>query len=169
MFKAYQGWLNVSEGLDRYGMDLVLDTNLWLSSYCPWVKSRLHICSKFDGSEFLRNFILGANRSIRFKNSRKAFISCHVVHILHMSAQVTALCKRPYTFGTFIWPLTGVFPEVVTKITTLLKDTIAAVEFAFEEEFDALGQLVLDLDRFVPLIWNTGKSLYETLLIFPML
>ena len=54
--------------------------------------------------------------------------------------------------------------EVISKVAALLKDTIAAVEFAFEEELNTWSGLIFDLNRFMPFIWNSSKSFHIVLL-----
>ena len=49
-------------------------------------------------------------------------------------------------------------PKVVAEVAALLKDAVAAFELAFEVQFEPLSLLVLDLDGFMPVIWNAWED-----------
>ena len=82
-----------------------------------------------------------------------------------MATEVSTLSERFVAFWAFKWPLARMLPEMIPQVATFLEDTIATLVLAFEEQLDALRQFVLNLDRFVPVIRNTGKSFDVSLLV----
>ena len=83
--------------------------------------------------------MLSANGNLRAQNLRRKFVSRHVVNILHMTAQITALRECFRALWALERSLTRMLPEVIPEVATLLEDTIAALVLAFEEQLNTLG------------------------------
>lgn len=90
-------------------------------------------------SEFFGDFVLGANGNLRIENFLRNFAPWHVVHILHVAAQIATLGKRFQAFWTLEWSLARMLPEVISEVAAFLEDTIASLVLAFEEQLNALG------------------------------
>ena len=85
-----------------------------------------------------------------------------------MAAQISTLRERFVTSRALKRSLTSMLPEVIPEVAALLEDTVAALVLAFEEQFHTLGHFIFDLNGFVPIVRNTGKSLDVSLLLFPV-
>ena len=79
-------------------------------------------------------------------------VTRHLVHILKMASQVSALCEGLVALGAIVGSLACVLAEVVAQIAAFLEDTFAATVHALEIEFDARRHLMFDLDGLMPLI-----------------
>jgi hypothetical protein len=59
-------------------------------------------------------------------------VGCSRVHLLEMSAEISALCESLLAVLALEWPLPGVFSEVVSQIARLLEHTPATRVHALE-------------------------------------
>ena len=85
-----------------------------------------------------------------------------------MAAQISTLCESFRAPGAFEWSLASMLSEVIPEVAALLEDTVTALVLAFEEQLDTLGQFILHLNSFVPVVRNTGKSFRVALLFLPI-
>ena len=83
-----------------------------------------------------------------------------------MPAEISTLRERFATSWAFKRSLTRMLSEMVSKIATFLKDTVASLVFTFEEQFDTLSLFILYLDSFVPIIWNSNEAFSVSLFLF---
>ena len=87
-------------------------------------------------------------------NSGVLGVTRHLVHIFEMSAQVATLRKSLTALRTVVGSLTCVLAEVISEIAALLKDLLAATMHTSEVLFDALRQIMFDLNGLMPLLGN---------------
>lgn len=76
-----------------------------------------------------------------------------------MTPEVATLGEVLLTDVTLIWPLHGVFPEVISQVTTLSEDRLTAGVLATEVELGPLRLTVPYFNSLMPLIWNAFKVL----------
>jgi len=85
---------------------------------------------------------------------RALSITGHFVYVFEVSAKISTLGEGLMAHRTVVGPLACMLAEVIAQVTALLEDTLTIIMHAFEIEFDALGDLVLHLNSFVPLLRN---------------
>lgn len=85
---------------------------------------------------------------------RALSITGHLVYVFEVSAKIATLGEGLMAHRTVVGPLASMLAEVITQVTALLEDTLTVTVHTFEIEFDALGDLVLHLNCFVPLLRN---------------
>jgi hypothetical protein len=74
------------------------------------------------------------------------------MNISQMPAKISALRECLTTLWAAEGPLVGVFTEMITKVATLLEDTLAVLEVALEELLNSFGYWVVDFDSLMPLM-----------------
>ena len=85
--------------------------------------------------------------------------------IFHMTSKVAALSECLVALGTFEGPDACVLSEVIPEVTALFEDAAAALVLTFEEQLDALCLFVLNLNCFMPVIWNSNKCFHIALVL----
>ena len=83
--------------------------------------------------------MLGTNGNLRIQNFLGKFTPRHVVYILHMTPQITALRKRFPAFWALKWSLARMLPEMIPEVAAFFEDTVASLVLAFEEQLNTLG------------------------------
>ena len=81
------------------------------------------------------------------------------MHVLQVSAEVSALSEGLLAIGARERSLASVLAEMVPQIAALFERAIAARVLALEVKFDAMGFLILHLDGLVPLSWDALEGL----------
>ena len=88
---------------------------------------------RIDYTRFLGDFLLSHDLDLGLCQLAFDFLARHVVHVLHMSAQVAALGEGLIALGALERPHSGVLPEVVSQVATLLEDTVTTLVLTLEE------------------------------------
>ena len=88
-----------------------------------------------------------------------------VVHILHMTPQIATLGEGLFALWTLERSLARVLPEMVSEVAAFLENAVASFEFTFEVQFESLSLTVLDLDGFVPVVWDPWEGLRKAVFL----
>ena len=76
-----------------------------------------------------------------------------------MSTKVSTLGESLFAHIALIRSLPGVFSEMIAEVATFFEHAITSPELALEVHFHSQGLLILDLNSFVPVIWDARKRL----------
>ena len=79
-----------------------------------------------------------------------------------MSTKIATLGESLFAHIALIRSLPGVFSEMITKVATFFEHAITSLELALEVHFHSQSLPILDLNGFVPVIWNARERLLHT-------
>ena len=77
----------------------------------------------------------------------------------HVACHICFLAERAATVDTDVRFHAGMPSEVISYVSAFLKHLSTALDFALVVPLELLGFRVKQLDRSIPVIWNTVKSL----------